>query len=440
MSLTNIKKSAIAPLGYAYSKYSLANGIKLIQIEQNHLHRASISVCFRAGSRYETPDDNGLSHFLEHMVFRGTENYRSSYELNLAVESLGGTLYAATSPDSTEFGITLPPESLAEGIRILAEIVHFPLFQDIEIERQVIAEEIREELDEHEAPIDIDYLSRRKLWPNEPLGQSITGPLENALRFTEDDVRRHLARCYVGSNAIVCLSGSYDKSSISRVVEESFSNLAQGVKQPILNTPVLGNGPTTFYHHRPGSQTHLRLAFHAPGATDPDEVPLAILLGILDDGMSTRLHQRIFDELGLAYNIGADAEVYSDVGALNIDATASHTRIVEIVKQILDITNNLKNEPVSNEELEKAKKREIWALKSFLDDTHAMSTWYGEQELHWEPMPLAARIKCVSAITSEDVIRVAKRVFCSKNLHVTLVGVQDKKRLAAIDKTIEKSF
>ena len=432
MSPHQIQKPNNRSLRYSYSKRTLENGVRFIQIGQKHLHRASISVCFRAGSRFETPEENGLSHFLEHMVFRGTNKYPTSFELNLAVESLGGTLYAATSPDSTEFEITLPSESLAEGIRILAEIVRFPRYREIEIERQVIAEEIREELDEHEKSIDIDYLSRRRLWPRDPLGQSITGPLENALQFTKDDCERHRANCYVGNNAVVCLSGAYDENEIGPVVEEAFSGLEPGTKQCISQAPTPGRGPTTFYHHRPGSQTHLRLAFHAPGAKDPDDIPLAILLGVLDDGMSTRLHKRIFEELGLAYNIGADLEIYPDTGAINIDATASHGKIAEISRQILDITSDLKNNLVTEEEIRKAQKREIWALRSFLDDTHSMSTWYGEQELHWQPQPLAERIDAISKITRQDVMRVATRIFCLDNLHVTLVGVQDDKQLARL--------
>lgn len=427
-------------LNYSYARQTLENGVKVVQIGQKHLHRASVSVCFRVGSRYETPRDNGLSHFLEHMVFRGTKTHPSSYELNLAVERLGGTLFAATSPDSTEFEISLPSENLAEGIRILSEIVRFPLYQEMEIERQVIAEEIREELDEHENSIDVDFLSRRRLWPGDPLGQSITGPLENALRFTEDDIRRHHKTCYVGQNTVVCLSGAYEEKIISEIVRDSFSKLEPGTEQLTQKAPVIGKGPSTFYQHRPGSQTHIRLAFHAPGGTDEDHIPLAILMGILDDGMSTRLHKRIFDELGLAYNIGADLEIYRDVGALNIDATASHKKIGEILKQTIDIANDLQNKLADDDELEKAKKREIWGLMSFLDETHAMSNWYGEQELHWRPEPLASRIDCVSTITKQDVLRVAKRVFRLENLHVTLVGVQTDRQLAALKQTLKNAF
>jgi predicted Zn-dependent peptidase len=149
------------------------------------------------------------------------------------------------------------------------------------------------------------------------------------------------------------------------------------------------------------------------------------MMGILDDGMSTRLHRRIFDELGLAYNVSADVELYQDAGAINFDATTSHGKVVEIIKQIAKLIVELRDRPVERQELEKAKRREVWDLEGFLDDPHAMSAWYGEQDLYWRPRTIEDRIRIVGAITKDDIARVACRIFTSKNMHVTTVGVLD---------------
>lgn len=415
-------------LDYTYTKRALPNGLTFVTVEQPYLHRGSIAIYFKNGSRYESEEDNGLSHFLEHMIFRGSENHRSAYELNLAVERLGGTLYAATSPDSTEYELSLPPESLANGVRLLAEIVTRPIFRNIDIERKVIIEEIQEDLDEHGNPIDIDFLSRCRLWPRHPLGQSVTGPLENTRRFKRDDIRRHLAVHYTAENAVLCLSGAYDADIVIPTTESSFVALQCGrnTAEPLTEKPIIeGKGPTAVHAHKPGSQTNVRTAFHGLGATDADRVPLAILMGVFDDGMSTRLHRRIFDELGLAYNIGAEAEMYADTGAINVDATVSHTNVARVIEEVFKLVVGLRDKSVTEEELCKAKQRSIWALTSFLDDPHAMSSWYGEQALHWQPEALETHIERVKEVTADDVMRTAKRIFKRENLHITTVGVQN---------------
>lgn len=412
-------------MDYSYSRYKLANGLTVVEVHQPHLHRGSVAIYFKNGSRYETQPDNGLSHFLEHMIFRGTEGYPTAYDLNLAVEQLGGTLFAATGPDSTEFEMSLPMESLPSGAALLAKVVTKPVFGNIQIERKVIAEEIQEELDEDGRPIDIDFLSRQRLWPGHPLGQSVTGPLSNALGFDDGDVERHFNAHYLARNAIVCLTGAFDKH-LREVVERDFSSIPD--RKVVLHDIPLeyGAGPSTHHAHRPGSQTQIRIAFRGLGGDDPDRIPAAIMMGILDDGMSTRLHRRIFDELGLAYNVSADLEIYEDTGAFNVDATSSHRNVVEIIDQVGLLLKQFCDRAVSDDELQKAISRMVWGIEDFQDDPHAMSSWYGEQELYFRPQSLESRIDSVVAVTQDDVSRVANRIFTPSNLHITTVGVLDK--------------
>jgi predicted Zn-dependent peptidase len=411
--------------GYTRTKTTLANGLKVVRILQPHLHRGSIAVYFRAGSRYESAAENGLGHFLEHMIFRGSESHPSAFALNLAVEELGGTLFAATAPDCTVFEITLPRESLEQGARLLAEIVTRPLFADIDIERRIVVEEIREDIDEQGAPIDIDFLSRSRLWPSHPLGQAVTGPPRNVSGFRIEDVRRTFERSYVGRNAVVAASGSFDPHGLGLAIEEAFSAMAEGAPIPPSPRPVLARGPSVLHAHRGGSQTMARIAFHAPGEDDPDRTALAILMSVLDDGMSTRLHRRIFEEQGLAYNVSAELDQYEDAGVLDIEAACVHENVPSLVAEALAIVADLRDRPVSDRELGKAKRRATWGLRLALDDPHGMSSWFGEQELFREPEPLEQRACAVEAVTAADVLRVAARVFQPGGLHVTTVGVQD---------------
>lgn len=409
-----------------------------MEIPLPHLHKASIAVYFRVGSRYESVEKNGISHFLEHMIFRGTQKHPSTYAVNHAVESLGATLFAATSPTSTEFELTLPSESLTSGIDLLSEILTEPLFSDIEIERRIIIEETLEDYDEKGNCIDWDYLSRQRLWPAHPLGQSVTGPPSNIERFSISEVIEHFRKSYIASNAVVCVSGAFEPSIIRPVVTTAFARLPDVGTATVSFPPTLGRGPSIFHAHKPGTQTQVRLAFHAPGEEDPDYIALSVLLGILDDGMSTLLHRRIFDERGLAYNVSAGLDSYSDASALGIDAAASHDNVEELVEQLLLLTEELKRKPTDESELVKAKRRAVWGMEQFLDEPQSMNAWYGEQELFRQVPPLMTRAAELFEVTADDIMRVATRIFRGENLHFTSVGTLSKKTSKQIEKLISK--
>ena len=161
---------------YHVARARLSNGLRLLTIETPHLHTASVCLYVRAGSRYETRETNGLSHFLEHMLFRGSGRYPSSFALNLAIEELGGTLYAETGRDYSLYQITLHPKQVARGLDILGDLFSSPAFRDIDLERKIVIEEILEDLDDRGRNVNVDDQSRRLAWGKHPLGYSDHGP------------------------------------------------------------------------------------------------------------------------------------------------------------------------------------------------------------------------------------------------------------------------
>jgi predicted Zn-dependent peptidase len=406
---------------YALTRRQLPGGLTLVLVRQPHLHRCSLSLFCAAGSRFETAADNGLSHFLEHMMFRGTERFPSSRQLNTAVERLGGSIGASTCPDTTEYTLELPRENLEAGIGLFVELVARPLFAELEIERNVIVEEIREDLDERDQPIDVDLLSRRRLWPGHPLGQPVTGDLANVLRFGDADVRRLFAERYVSGNEVVCLTGAFAEPLGDRLAD-ALAGLRGGPRRTDSPPVTVAPGPTVHHAHKPGSQTHVRLAFPAPGLLDPRCTALELLLRVLDDGMSTRLHRRIFEERGLAYNVGADLESYPDCAAVNVGALVAHEKAPAVVEAILEVVAELR-EAVAPDELAKAQDRAIWSLEAFQDDPSAMSGWYGEQELFRRPATLEEEARAIGRVTLGDLEQVAREVFAGQQLHLTTVGV-----------------
>jgi predicted Zn-dependent peptidase len=372
------------------------------------------------------------------MLFRGTAEHPSAFDISRAIEYLGGNFNASTSPDTTALEMVLPPMSAADGLELLSEILRVPAFKDIDVERRVIVEEILEDLDERGSSVDIDFLSRSRLWPGHPLGQSVTGSIKNIEAFQIDDIIRHYRAHYVAGNAVLCISGAFDPDSVRSRAAEVFSDFPNSGATTISTKPALGMGPTVALVQKPGSQTQVRVAFHAPGEDDSDSVALATLLGVLDDGMSSRLHRRIFDERGLAYNLGASLDIYSDVGALNFDAATSHDNIVEVIAEILDIAKDLRAVRVPEDELEKARRRAAFGIEELMDDPLSMSLWYGEQHLFRTPPELSARVRDYLAVTAEDIERVARRVFTPQNLHVTTVGLKDARTRKAIERAISR--
>ena len=193
-----------------FRRATLPNGLRVVTIPQPRLSRAHVALYLRVGSRFEEPRTNGLSHFLEHMIYRGTPRLPSAHAVNLAFETLGGYLYAATQADYGVFSVTLPPESLDEACALFGEVLRAPSFFDIEVEKGIVCEEILEDLDDEGRQIDADNISRELIYPEHPLGYTITGDEARVRSFTNEMCRAHHAKHYVAKNGVLAFSGNID--------------------------------------------------------------------------------------------------------------------------------------------------------------------------------------------------------------------------------------
>jgi len=221
-------RGPLRPEPYRVNRSRLSNGLRLVTIETPHLHTASIALYAGVGARYETRRTNGLSHFVEHMLFRGSERFVSSYALNHAIESVGGTLYAETGRDYSLYQIPLHPAELPRGLEIMGDLFATPRFSDIELERQIILEEILEDLDEDGRSINVDDVSRAAVWGAHPLGFPITGPIRNVKRFKTEDVQAHFGEFYGAANMVLCLAGPIDPARVTAQAEQAFARLPRG--------------------------------------------------------------------------------------------------------------------------------------------------------------------------------------------------------------------
>ena len=404
---------------------TLGNSLRVRLVPLPHLQSATVSFLVRVGSRYETSQTNGLSHFLEHMLYRGTEGHPAAHELNLAIEELGGTLDAATHVDFTSYDLTLPSETITKGAELLAEVLRQPLLTELSTEKQIIREEILEELNEAGRQIDIDNVSRQLLYPDHPLGFSIAGPLENLDRFESADLRRHHAGHYAARNSVICVAGAFDPRELGATIRSRFGGMPAGDSIEPNGAP--GEpAPTRFsYVHEHGSQTDVRVSFHTPGVVSPQAPTLLLLARVLDDGLSTRVHQTICEERGLAYEAFAGNDTFEDCGVFDFGASVEHKKAPLLVETMFALIDELRRHPPTGDEVEKAKRRYLWDLRTIRDDPEDTAHFVGSSVLFGLPERIGTVAAQVAKVTPSDIQRAVQEHLDRHNAYLTCVGVLD---------------
>jgi predicted Zn-dependent peptidase len=402
----------------------LANGLTVVVVPQPTVHRAVASLYLRVGSRFETQENNGVSHFLEHMVFRGTPSLDSAHAQALAFERLGGTLYAATHVDHGVMSVSVPPQNLERVLPLLGEVTIAPRFSELEIERGIVHEEILEDLDDEGRPVDPDNIARAVMYDKHPLGFSITGDLETLERFDRPMLRAHHERHYSAANAVLCVAGKIDDiDRCVRWVEAAFGAMPRGERIPVTPPPHVQKKPRFRFVENQSSQTELRVAFRAPSEKDASEPAAEMLLRILDDGMSTRLYETICDRLGLCYDVSGMFETYEDDGVIDIAAGAQHERTLVVAKELLALLRGLSEKGPTEEELTKARDRHLWSVEAMLDDADSLAGFYGLAALAGIARTPMQRHEELTRVTSEHVREVAASVFRSDRLSTVAVGL-----------------
>ena len=412
--------------------FTLGNGLRVRLIPLPHLQSATASFFVRVGSRYETAQTNGLSHFLEHMLYRGTESHPAPHELSLAIERLGGTLDAATHVDFTSYELTLPSETIAEGAALLAEVLRQPLLTDLSTEKQIIREEILEDLNEDGEQIDIDNVSRSLLYPDHPLGFSIPGPLSNVERFETSHLKEHHAAHYTARNSVFCVAGAFDSIELRDAIRDGFATMGAGDRSEPARASNGGTLCRFAYVRDPGSQTDVRLSFHTPGVTSPLAPTLLLLARVLDDGLSTRVHQTICEERGLAYEAFADNDSLEECGVFDFGASVEHKKAPHLVETVFELIDGLRREPPSEDELDKAKRRYLWDLRTVRDDPEDTVHFLGSCALFDLPEELEVVANRVACVTPQDIQRAVQTYFDPNDAYLTCVGVLDDALLADV--------
>ncbi len=403
----------------------LASGLRVATLPSPHLARAAITFATRVGARYERGASAGLSHFLEHMLHRGTPRHPTAHALASAIESMGGTLDAATGVDTGTFTLSVPPEHVLGAIDLLGEIITTPLFSAIEVERGIVREELLEDRDERGRLVDPDSLARAQIFGLHPLGQPIAGTLSTLLRFNHARLVSHHRQHYTALGSALAVTGRLPSpASILRRSERAFASLPRrarvGAAPPFRSKKRVG--PPLSIVRSSSSQVSLRLSALAPARRTKAEAAAELLLRVIDDGNSTRLYAALCDRLGLCYDVSAGYEPYRDCGFFDLAAEAAEHSVTQVAAELFDLVRDLALVGPSESEVAKAKRRATWQDRRFADQPETLAEQVALSLLSGEAVGAMTRSRKLRDVTARDVQRVAAQVFHPSRVALTAVG------------------
>ncbi|HEY8089108.1 MAG TPA: pitrilysin family protein [Polyangiaceae bacterium] len=404
---------------------TLANGLPVVVAPLPALHRVHVALWARVGSRYETPADSGISHFLEHMIYRGTRRVPSAHAVNLAFERLGGSLYASTQVDHGIFSLSLPPESLDEACALFGEVLSQPAFLDIDIERGIVLEEILEDLDDEGRQVDPDNLSRALIYGDHPLGFTITGGESHVRSFDEPRLRAWHGRHYTAGNAVLAFSGAVDGPTAARLATRDFAGLPRGKREVAEGVRHTQTRPRLEIVENVSSQTDLRVCFRAFSEEHPLRPALDVLMRLVDDGMSTRLYHRLCDARGLCYDVSASYDGYEDDGVIDVAAGVQHMRAATVTREILAMMEELAREGPTPEELEKVRRRVAWDARAMTDSAEETGGFFASGVLFDRRETPEEHVAELSRVEADQVREVARELARPERLNVVAVGLLD---------------
>ncbi len=401
---------------------TLANGLRVVCCEMPHLHAAELAVYLKVGGRNDPRGREGLSHFLEHILFRGTAEFASSLEIETAFEAIGGAPNAATDAESTCYYSRIHPDHVRAGMEIFASMLLRPLLSGIEVETRIIAEEAREDLNEEGVEINPDTIASRLLWPRHPLGMPTIGTLESIAAIGREDLERHLARFYVPANAVVVVSGPVRGHEIFTAAAEVFGHWQGGLPPLPRAVSKQRTAPQIRFVRDSDSQMSLQLAFLGIPRGDRRFMALRILRRILAGGGSSRLHLHLREELGIVYSVEAAMGAYDETGCMAIDLHTAPETLVKAVEASLAELARIAVEPVSAPELERVRQSYIFDLDYSRDSAYEMGGRYGWGELMRVVRSIEEDQQEARDITAADLLETARTVFAPANLRLVAVG------------------
>ncbi len=392
----------------------------------------TVLVMVEAGSKYETKEINGLSHFLEHMCFKGTKKRPNSIDISRELDSIGAQYNAFTSQEYTGYYAKAHPKHLAKILDVISDMYLDPVFDSREIEKEkgVIVEEINMYEDMPQRHVHDIFMEL--LYGDTPAGWNIAGTRQRVKAMTQKHFIDYRSKHYVGKGTAVIVAGSFDEKKLAKDVEKAFEKISTAKKHSKIKVAEKQKEPKVFIKDKKTDQTHLVLGVRAFDIFNKDIAKLKVLSAVLGSGMSSRLFQKLRDEMGVGYYVRSGSDEYTDHGYLAVSTGVDKSRVVEVIKAILEEFRRLTRETVPPAELAKAKEYLVGNMYLGLESSDALAEFYGFQEILKHKNETPAEIaKQIEKVTAQDVKNIAKKIFKNQSLNLALIGeIKDKKDLS----------
>ena len=406
-----------------HKKTTLENGLRIITVPMKETQTATVMFAVGVGSRFETEKESGLSHFVEHMLFKGTKKRPTTLHISGELESIGGEFNAFTSKDRTIYYAKSDAKHIAISLDVIADMYLNSKMEEKEIKREKGA--IIQEINMYEdIPLrNIEDVFEGMLYPNNSLGWDIAGSKKTVHSFNRQNFVNYLKRFYVPNCTVVTVAGNFNEKKIIGDIKRYFSKMKPAAKIQI--DPVQENQkqPKLKVKFKKTDQTHLILGVRTFKRGHEDRYALLLLSVILGGGMSSRLFTEVRERRGLAYYIRTGGEAYADVGYLSASAGVEHKNLEKTVKIILSEFKKISQKKVGNKELQKAKDFVKGSMIMGMESSDEVANFFANQEILGEKIiTLEEKIALIDKVSASDILRVAKNIFSNDRLNLAVIG------------------
>ncbi len=401
---------------------TLEDGLRVATLPMKYMESVAIGIWIRAGGRFEESKNNGISHLLEHLLFKGTAN-RDMMTIKQEIEGRGGSFNGFTSEEHTCYLVKVLSKDAELGLDILSDMVLNPKLdkEEMQKEKDVIVEEINmyKDIPSHY----VHEILAEMMWPGQPLGFPLAGTAESVRAITRDDLLKYKEAYYNPGNMLVAATGKIEEEVLAELSQKYFRRAASGPISKFQKVILEQNEPVLKLTTKDTEQTHVALGFHTVDRFSPDKHVLSLINIILGANMSSRLFHIVRDEMALCYEISSSIRRYEDCGAFVVSAGVDNKKLVKSLEIILKELARMKREAVSAEELRRAKEYYKGQLLFALEDTMSHMLWLGEKiisnEKDFSVKSILARIE---AVTPEDLLRMANDMFKNANMNLAVIG------------------
>jgi predicted Zn-dependent peptidase len=414
----------VAPTADAqHQLHELEGGARLLVAERRDRLSASLVLMFGVGSRHESEELGGISHFIEHLVFKGTERRPSARAVAEAIEGVGGVLNAWTDKEATAYWAKVPASRSDLAIDVLLDLVSGPRLvpEEVERERTVVLEELKMYLDQ---PQDyVQSLFEEAMWPGHPLGRDVIGTAESVARLSAVDARAHLEQHYCRRNLVLAVAGDVDGSALREDIERQLT-LPVGRADEVAGNDAPGEltAPGVRRLRRKTEQAHVCLGLRGCSYRDPDREILDLIATVLGDGMSSRLFQDLREERGLVYDVHSYTSKHRDSGYMAVELGVEPTKTVAAIEAAVEQVRRLIDESLPEDELGRVKEYTKGRLVLGLEGTNSLASWMGQQQLLMGGVrPIEDKLARIDAIEPGDIARVAKEIL-TRPIQLAVIG------------------